>query len=129
MVAGLEARFELLFEGRKCGWGSGLGCAEDDDIVVGKLGSEADVGRVPARLCVGRVELRMEGRRIRVGGAAATICDVVAVDIAQELDEDDGDSVGSSMSFLSSFVFLELGLGGGLSASSSSRGFPAGIPL
>ena len=90
------------------------------------------MGRVPARLWVGRVELRMEGRRIRVGGAAALTCDVVAVDNAQELDVDDEDSGGSSISFLRSisFVFLELGLGGGLSvASSSSRRFPAGIPL
>ena len=88
------------------------------------------MGRVPARLWVGRVELRMEGRRIRVGGAAALTCDVVAVDNPQELDVDDEDSVGSSISFIRSFsfVFLELGLGGGLSAPSSSRGFPTGIP-
>jgi len=69
---------------------------------------------------LGRVELRMEGRRIRVGGAAET-CDVVAVDNPQELDVDD--SVGSS------FSFLELELGGGLSAPSSSRDSPVGIPL
>ena len=89
------------------------------------------MGRVPARLWVGRVELRMEGRRIRVGGAAVLTCDVVAIDNPQELDVDDEDSVGSSISFFRSFslAFLELGLGGGLSAPSSSRSFPAGIPL
>ena len=51
-----------------------------------KRGSEADVGRVPARLWVGRVELRIEGRRIRVGGVVVLTCDVLAVD--------DEDSVG-----------------------------------
>ena len=34
----------------RCGWGSVLGCAEDDIIVVGEMGSEADVGKVPAQL-------------------------------------------------------------------------------
>jgi hypothetical protein len=92
------------------------------------------VGRVPAQLWAGRVDLRMERRRIRVGGTAALTCDVVtasvAVDNPQELDVDDEDSISSSISFLRSipFVFLELGLG--LSAaSSSSRCFPASIPL
>ena len=37
----------------------------------GKMGSDADVGRVLVQLWVRRVELRMEGRRILVGGAAA----------------------------------------------------------
>jgi hypothetical protein len=128
MVAGLEAtrRFELLFVDR-CKRDSVLGCKEDDDNFVKKMGSEAasDVGRVPARLWGGRVELRIEGRRIRVGRAVALIPEVVAVDNPQELDADE-DSVGSSMSFLRSF---SLGLGGGLSAPSSSRGFPTGIPL
>ena len=88
------------------------------------------MGRVPAQLWVKCVELRMEGRRIRVGAAAPTF-DVVAVDVPQELDVDDEDSVGSYISFFHSFSFdfLELGLGGGLSAPSSSWGFPAGIPL
>ena len=39
-VAGLEARFELLPEGRRCGWGSDLDCVEDDDIVFGKMSPE-----------------------------------------------------------------------------------------
>ena len=83
---------------------------------------------------VGRVELRMEGRRIRVGGgAAALVCDVVAVDNPHGLNADDEDSVVSSISFLRSisFVFLELGLEGGLSAASSSSWgfFLAGIPI
>ena len=57
----------------------------------------------------------MKGRQSRVGGAAVLTCDI-------ELDADDEDSVGSSISFFRSFsfVFRELGLGGGLSASSSS---------
>ena len=58
---------------------------------------------VPARLWVGLVELRMEGRHIRVGGVAALTCDVAAVDNLQELDVDDEDSVGSSISFFRSF--------------------------
>ena len=62
-----------------------------------EMGSEADVGRVPARLWVGCVELRIEGRRIRVGGAAALVCDVVAVDNPQEQATDGGDSVVSSI--------------------------------
>ena len=111
-------------EGCKCGRGSGLGCAEDDNIVFGKSGSEVDVGRVPARLWVERVEVQMEGRRIRVGGAtAAPTCEVVVVDGPEESDDGDEDSNGwSSLSFFCSFsfVFLELGLGGGLLTSSSS---------
>ena len=49
---------------------------------------------VPARLWVGLVELRMEGRHIRVGGVAALTCDIAAVDNLQELDVDYEDSVG-----------------------------------
>ena len=51
--------------------------------IRGKMASEADVGRVQARLWVRCVELRMEGQCIRLAaarGAAALTCDVVAVD-------------------------------------------------
>ena len=96
--------------------------------MVGKMGSEADAGRVPARLWVGRIEARIEGRRNRVGGAVGLTS--VAVDDPEEPDEDVEDSDGSSLSFFCSFsfVFLELGLGGGLLASSSSWHSLLGIP-
>lgn len=54
----------------------------------------------------------MEGRRIRVGGAAALTCDAVVVDDPEEPDENEEDSDDSFISIFcsSSFVFLELGL-------------------
>lgn len=56
-----------------------MSCAEDDDVVVGKLGSEAQVGRVPA----------------------AQTCEVNAVNNPQELDVNDvelGDGLSAASS-------------------------------
>ena len=52
------------------------------------MGSEVDGGRDPAWLWVERVEVRVEGQRIRVGAVAPTY--EVGVDAPEESDEDDG---------------------------------------
>ena len=52
------------------------------------MGLEVDGGRDPAWLWVERVEVRVEGQRIRVGAVAPTY--EVGVDAPEESDEDDG---------------------------------------
>lgn len=110
----------------RCGWGRGFGwgcTAVTDEEAQRPVGSEWEAGRVAACFNVGRRdEVRMDGRRMRVGGGAE-------VDGADEADEESEFSrslsfdLSSSLSFSSlCFSFRELGLGGGLAPSSSLSG-------
>jgi len=107
-----DPKFELLVEGRRWGWGSGLGwgtCDEGGTFVANAVGSEAEVGNVTERL---RVEDRMEGLRIRVGGKAVWVG--VAFVKVDGTEQSETSSFSFSPSFALFLSFLELGLGGGL---------------
>ena len=111
-----DPKFELLVEGRRWGWGSGLGwriCEEGSTFETNAVGSEDEGGNVTDRL---RVEDRIEGLRIRVGGRA--VC--VGVGLV-EVELSEASSFSLSLSFTLSLSFLELGLGGGLLFMSSSH--------
>ena len=109
-----DPKFELLVDGRRWGWGSGLGwrtCEVGSTFETNAVGSEAEVGNVTDRL-----RDRIEGLRIRVGGKA--VC--VGVGLV-EVELSEASSFSLSLSFALSLSFLELGLGGGLLFMSSSH--------
>jgi len=114
-----DPKFELLVDGRRWGWGSGLGwgtCDEGSTFIANPVGSEAEVGNVTERL---RVDDRMEGLRIRVGGKAGWV--EVAFVKVDETGRSETSSFSFSLSFVLSLSLLELGLGGGLRFMSSSH--------
>lgn len=95
------------------GWAA---CEGGGAFETNAVGSDTEVGNVTGRL---RVEDRIEGLRIRVGGTLVWVGVMFVEDDGIELSEPS--SFSFSLSFALSLSFLELGLGGGLWLRSSSR--------